>query len=493
VSGAVRRGAARQFTIGARSAAADTSVMVDTFGRRAAPDAGAPLPPFLRRTTRLSLAAFVLAVLIGAWLRFRMWGGPTSDELAMVVPLGDGGLRAFFANPEWGRNSPLLPLLFAGIHRPATLLLCGRILVVICSLAAAIPVFFAARRATGGDPFAAALAGAFVAWDPMLANEGVTFRAYGVFALVEGLRLLWLVRAAEEPRPRTLGVLAALTALLPWIHYAAFPILAFECVTIVALVPGHRRILWAHLAAALAWVPLLVLLVRVYHGAGPIGVRPWSRASFMWTGGIIPFAPYVAALLALLFRLHRRARRGATSVIVAHAFALAGAALLLAFREFLRPAAGALGAASMGLCFGALAEGASGRTRKRNRVVFGLLALGTMPLQFDARGNARHIPPLEGSDIASFAADLAREPGAGEWHVFPTWNLHVLEWDLHARDVPAAFNADEVMRVGAAWFVPERNLQAPAPGRLLVFSCRDAPTRCRRTGGRRCAQIYECP
>src|SRR5205085_2316271 len=134
---------------------------------------------------------FAVALILGALLRWRCWAPVTSDEVAIIKPFS-GMTYRFFTDQEGARNPPLFSLLFSFLEVPSRIATAGRLFSATCSLMAAVPAFFAGRLLSRGSSLAGALAAAMVALNPPLAMEGVTFRAYGSFALVETARLALL-------------------------------------------------------------------------------------------------------------------------------------------------------------------------------------------------------------------------------------------------------------------------------------------------------------
>jgi hypothetical protein len=378
------------------------------------------------------------------------------------------------------------------LDRPATVALAGRTLVAACGLAAPVFIYLAAYRATRGDRMASAIAGAAVALNPILISESVTFRPYGFFAAVEAARLLYLCRVAGASDKRDARVFSVLTALLPWTHYAAFPVLAFEALALWLFVPNVRRLLGAYVVATIAAIPLLVAIfvwrIRIPPVSDPLG-----RASFVWLAGLMPLPVVAVCLLAIAVVCGLRATEVAQRAAVAHSLALAAAVTFLSLRDQVRPSAAALGAPSLGLLFGVLAVFGAPKARRWVRLAVGGAALGTLPFQFDAEGYPISLPRPEGRDLEALAAEAKREVAPNEWHVFPSWDVSVIAFDIEAMGGSTTKLSESSFHSGAVLVTGTDSLEPPPSGRVIVFSCERAPSGCRLVGGNRCSRRYECP
>ena len=208
----------------------------------------------------IGFALLAAAVIAGAVLRWKLRDPAiTSDEIALIHPIEwprSGNFMddarwffrsvvSFFNNKEWARNPPLFPFLFALAGTPVGMVRSGRVFMALCGVAMPIPIFFAARRATGGQTIAGALASAILAMSPVLAYEGETLRLYGVWALIEASRLAcFCAFVADEDRnvrrPWVWRGFVGLTCLLPWVHYASIPVLVVEALLCALLLRARR-------------------------------------------------------------------------------------------------------------------------------------------------------------------------------------------------------------------------------------------------------------
>jgi len=444
---------------------------------------------------RLGLVLFWAVFALAVWLRWQIRGSAiSSDECALVDPPGRGSI-GFFNNIEWARNSPLFPFLFSFIPDLAVALQWGRDAATISGLAAVAAVYLAARRATGGDALSGALASAIVAFDPVLAYESVTFRPYGIWALVESWRLACLcgllAESSDTIRPHVWNRFVVLTCLLPWTHYASFAILTFEAVLFAILLPARRWVLKAHAIAAVTALPLIAFVVYMRNSPDPTGGalgRAIEIAFARHVGGhgwrwIFPFLAFVLAIVL--------SGSTAARAVLTHWLAIGAAALLLSATTLVRPAVAALGVPAFAIAVPTAISVLRGRARYVGLAAASLLVFANWPFA--------HLPPRdygparEAADIAAFASDLRRESHRGTWNVFPDWNFMVLNVDLHMNGAHVEVPAPDLMQVGEARLRPFRDLTKPPPGHVIIFSCNDQLAGCTATGGRSCAKTYECP
>lgn len=194
--------------------------------------------------------------------------GYSSDEIAIIKPIGDFGARYLLLHGDVAANPPLHVLLFGLLGNAETMPIFGRCFSAICALAAVAVAARVAYRTASGDLTAAATAAAIVALNPMTAVAGATFRPDAWLVLTLLLRF-----AAMEALLRERGEVAwpgrrpawaaylGLTALLPWIHYGAIPLLVFEAPGLALAGKGPRRLLAGHAAAGFFALPLLALVL----------------------------------------------------------------------------------------------------------------------------------------------------------------------------------------------------------------------------------------
>jgi len=441
----------------------------------------------------LGLALLCAVVVYAAWLRWQIRAPAiSSDEIALVNPPGRCEL-GFFSNIEWARNSPLFPFIFACIPDLNVALRWGRDAVTLCGFAAIVAAFFAARRATGGDTLSGVLAAALVGFDPVLAYESVTFRPYGIWALVETWRLACLfgllAEASETTRPRLWKTFVVLTCLMPWTHYASFVILGFEAVLLAILLPGKRWVLKAHAVAAAVALPLITFVVYMRNSPDSTGgaIGRASSIAFARHFGAIGWPLLVAGFALALFLSRPPAARAA----LIHWLAVGLAALLLSATTLVRPALTALGVPAFAVAIPTIVSVLLGRARYLGLAAAALMVFTNWPfapLRLRDYGPARESP-----DIVAFAADLRRETVRGEWNVFPDWNLTVLNFILETSGAHVESLGADVQQMGPIRLRPFRDLTKPPAGRVVVFSCDAHLGGCTPTGGHPCAKTYECP
>jgi len=458
--------------------------------RSAAADAPWQEPRMLRW---LGLVLFCAIVAFAAWWRWQIRAPAiSSDEIALVKPPGRCEI-GFFSNIEWARNSPLFPLLFACIPDLSVALQLGRDAATLCGFAAIVAVFIAARRATGGDNLSGALAAAIVAFDPVLAYESVTFRPYGIWALVESWRLACLfgllAEASDTARPRLWKTFVVLTCLMPWTHYASFVILAFEGILFAILLPGKRWLLKAHAIAAATALPLIAFVVYMRNSPDSTGgafdralaivfARHFGVAGWPWVVGLFVLALFLSRPLA-------------PRAALIHWLAVGAAALLLSATTLVRPAVAALGVPAFAVVVPAVISLYFGKARYLGLAAAALLVFTNWP--FAPLRQRDYGPARESPDIAAFAADLRRETVRGDWSVFPDWDLTVLNFVLETSGSHVESWGPDMLEVGPIRLHPIRDRTRLPAGRVVLFSCDDQLVGCTPTGGRPCAKTYECP
>ncbi len=440
----------------------------------------------------LGVALLCVVFVLAAWWRWHIRAPAiSSDEVALAVnPRGSGAIQ-FFNSIEWARNSPLFPFIFWFIPNVAVALQLGRDVATVCGLAAVAAVYLAARRATGGDSLLGALAAAILAFDPVLAYESVTFRPYGIWALIESWRLACLCGLLSErsdtTRPRLWKTFVVLTCLMPWTHYASFVILAFEAMLLAILLPARRWLLRAHAIAALTALPLIAVIVYMRNSPDPTG-GALSRAveiAFARHGEIHTWRWVVAFLLALAI-----SRAPAMRAVLTHWLAIAAAALVLSATTLVRPAVAALGVPTFAVAVPTVISVLLGRARYLGAVVAYVVVFASWPSVLGQPHD--YGPAREAADIAAFATDLQRDP-RGTWAAFPDWNLTVLNANLIMSGAHVESLAPGLLQFGDAKLLPFRDFSNPPPGHVVIFSCDDQLTGCTATGGHPCAKTYECP
>ena len=181
-----------------------------------------------------------------------------------------------------------------------------------------------------------ALAGVVVAASPLLIEQSVEARSYGLAVLATGGALLGLTRWLQEP-PRGLVLFGLAGAGMGLAHWYAGTVLA--AFAVAALLLRGRRALPVAVTAVLAGLPTLALIgVNLANGTGgrnaehlrDTGGELAELAAEAWAGGRGP-ALYLTIGLALVGGLRARGVR-----VVGAAWVLVPLALLVA-AEQLRP------------------------------------------------------------------------------------------------------------------------------------------------------------
>ena len=187
-----------------------------------------------------------------------------------------------------------------------------------------------AGRATG------VLAGLVLAASPLLLEQAVEARSYGLAVLATGGAFLGLVRWLQEP-PRGLllfGLAGAGMGLAHW--YAATVLAAF--VVAALLLRGRRAVPVLLIGAAAALPAVLLVALNLLNGTGARNAEHLrdtegtlaDRAVVAWSGGLTPLL-YLGVGLAVLGALRARGVR-----VVATAWLLVPL-LLLVTAELVRP------------------------------------------------------------------------------------------------------------------------------------------------------------
>lgn len=449
---------------------------------------------------------FVAALAAGIWLRAEVWPpGPSSDETSILQPLSEFSVRGIVDSPEAATNPPLFRLTFSLLDEPVRMYRWGRTLGAICGLLAPIIVFAVARRAAPRDTVAAAIAGAVVALNPTLAVESLSFRVYGLLAFVAAVRMACLCVVAENPkfdsrRPAWI-VFLILTIVLPWLHYSSIPLLCLEAGALAVLLPSHRRLLIAHVAAALLALPAVLLLLK-WRATFPPPVPSGSLLSNalpIWFAGYAGTGELTAAIVLVLILLGcGRATRPGRAVF-GHALAWGGAALAIASYRAVRAGSLSLTAVPLGLTLGLLGTSFPQRWRYVCHASVVLAFLLWLPPSFRPDLLPIGYPSSGTASAIAFAADLQREPRPARWQVYPPWNMGVLQFQLIAageargwmqcgQRTPSTCSPDQMIQLFGV-----ESLSSPPPGRLVVLDCDSEPVGCQRRGGYACAKVFECP
>jgi mannosyltransferase len=185
-------------------------------------------------------------------------------------------------------------------------------------------------RATG------VLVGLVLAGSPLLLEQAVEARSYGLAVLATGGAFLGLVRWLQEP-PRGLLLLGLAGAGMGLAHWYAVTVLA--AFVVAALLLRGRRAVPVLLTGAAAAVPALLLVgLNLLNGTGArnaehlrdTGGTLADRAVATWTGGLVPLL-FLTVGLAVLGALRARGVR-----VVATAWLLVPLLLLLT-AELVRP------------------------------------------------------------------------------------------------------------------------------------------------------------
>jgi hypothetical protein len=272
---------------------------------------------------------------------------------------------------------------------------------LLCAAAAASVVVLVVRTVAGR--LAGVLAGLLVATGPLLVEQSVEARSYGMAVLATALAALGAARwSVGRPGLVLLGVAGAVAGLLHW----------FALPAVAGLVVGAfvaRRSWQALLAGALAAVPtlVLVLLSRSHHGAGAptpaaVGLRLPGFALNDWAVGVRPLVA-VTVVLALVGAWRRSWLLLAWLVVPLVLITGAELARPLYYPRYLLPALLALAAlAGVGLASVAARIGRAGPA-----LVVAVLATALV-------GDVPRLTRLPREQPDAVVAQLAREQRPGE-------------------------------------------------------------------------------
>jgi hypothetical protein len=440
------------------------------------------------------------------WIRVQVWpAGPTSDETSILQPVSDFGLRAIVDSPEAATNPPLFRSMFSLLDEPVRMYRWGQILNGMCGLLAPIIVFFAARRAASRDTVAGAIAGAVVVLNPTLAVESLSFRVYGLLAFVAAARMACLCVLAENPkfefrRPASILFLM-LTVLLPWLHYSSIPLLCLEALALALLLPDHRRLLIAHVASAVLAFPTVLLLLkwRAILPPPPPSGNLLSNALPLWLAGYSDPGSLTILMSFAFILLGCLAPARPGRAVFGHALAWVGAALAVASYRAIRAGSLSVTVVPLGLTLGLLGTSLPRHWRYVCHAWVAMWFLFWLPSALRSDLLPVGYPNPGTAAAIAFAAELKQEPRPVRLHVYPSWNMGVLQFQLIAAGearrwtqcgavTPSTCSPDQTIQLFGV-----ESLQVPPAGRLVVLDCSGEPMGCEPRGGHACAKVYECP
>ena len=348
----------------------------------------------------------------------------------------------------------------------------------------------AVARLTGRAP--AVLAGTVLAASPLLLEQSVEARSYGLVLLATGGAALGLVRWLQEaPRGLVLfGVAGAAMGLMHW-----FSVTVLVAFVVAAVVLRRRAALPLAAVGALAVLPTLALVVmnlvngiagsNVTHLRSTGGRLP-LMALDVWTGGRMPLLVLLVVLMAL------GAARASATRVLATTWALLPLGLVT-LGELVRPLwepryllAGLLGvgvlaaagvwtlprparapvaALLVGLTLFASAPVLAREPRERGAEMVALLAEVQSPGEPVVAGERRsalaldHYTPLVAPDLR---ADLVLPPEDAPRDADRVWLVH-----RYKHDRPMETDDYELLR--AAGLTPQRQWHLPATRTHLVL------------------------
>lgn len=210
-----------------------------------------------------ALDVVVLVAITAAALWMRLPGlshGYTGDELSN---LAHAHAWQILTDVENGVNPPLLRFLFNVPFAEAHVIQYGRLFMLACSLGCVPVAAWLARLVSGGSRMAGWSAALMLAFHPIAIQHGTYFRIYPWWALTTMALAGALVKAADGDK-RWWRTAAALSALLPWIHYQSLAPLATWSVALLVLVPRNR---WLAAAPAMGLVSVLPMVPFVLTAA----------------------------------------------------------------------------------------------------------------------------------------------------------------------------------------------------------------------------------
>ena len=268
------------------------------------------------------------------------------------------------------------------------------------------------------------------------------------------------------------------------------------------LLPGHRRLLIAHVAAAVLALPAVLLLLKwraILPPPPPSGDSPRQCAAHLARRVFRPRpVDHPGDAGAHPARLSREATRPVRAVF-GHALAWVGAALAIASYRAIRAGSLSITVVPLGLTLGLLATSLPRPWRYLCHAWVALSFLFWLPSSLRSDLLPIGYPNPGTASAIAFAADLQREPRPVRLHVYPLWNMGVLQfqliaageargWSQCADATPSTCSPDQMIQLFGV-----ESLTTPPPGRLVVLDCDSEPIGCQERGGYACAKVYECP
>ena len=305
-----------------------------------------PAAPAAPRWAPLELLPVALVVALGVLLllpRHGLWFDELFTAEVGRLPLGeivsaiaDGrGTAAYLAGVPPSYNAPYYVVVSAWTSLPG---LGGdtslRVLSLLATAGGLALITRGVTRLTGRAT--GVLAGLVLAASPLLLEQAVEARSYGLAVLATGGAFLGLVRWLQDP-PRGVLLFGLAGAGMGLAHWYAVTVLA--AFVVAALLLRGRRALPVLLAGAAAAVPALLLVaLNLLNGTGArnaehlrdTGGTLAERAVGAWVGGLTPLL-FLAVGLAVLGACRARGIRA-----VATAWLLVPLLLLLT-AELVRP------------------------------------------------------------------------------------------------------------------------------------------------------------
>lgn len=276
------------------------------------------------------VAAFAAIVVIVIWVP-GLWRGVTGDEVALVTeaPLAD-----VFWDPEGTANPPLQRLVVNAVAPHGRVIETGRLLSLICGMAALAWAFVIARRAAS-SAVTAAVAVLLLAVNPTVVEHAAQFRSYVPWlavAIWHAGAMRGLLRDGPQRTAAYVGA-AASAAFLPWLHYLSVPILVLDAVALLALYPSRWRRFAVYVPAVVCAAPLLLLITmgesrRLPAPAGGIPQMFWQITAAGWMDVAMPLLVWLVALGVAAFR---KRDRELASWLVGCAAAMAGTLAMVPF------------------------------------------------------------------------------------------------------------------------------------------------------------------
>jgi hypothetical protein len=289
-----------------------------------------------RREKLFVLFAMLAGTAILASGLFRGW---TTDEVALVQPWS---ISRIFWDPESAVNPPLQRIILNTFFSSAHVLAAGRVISLLCAIAAVWCSFVTSRRLAGVR--AGLLAIAMVVLNPVVVASATEARSYAMWLAVACLHVAAIVgclQSEQRMSTPTKAIVSATCALLPWIHFLSIPVLASEVGVLAILFPERRRELltWAGAPLCLAVVAALPLLFgdpsrRVASGVSQLIPTIGNMLSGGWpVGGVL-----VVPLLIVAARARSETPQLRRYLLMATVGAIVSA-ILIGLRALVRPPA----------------------------------------------------------------------------------------------------------------------------------------------------------